>query len=61
MNEQKVLLKVEDLKLYYPVPGKGFGQVEYVKAVDNVSFEVHEGEVFGIVGESGCGKSSLGA
>ena len=54
------LLRVEDLKIYYPVAGSGFGKKEFVKAVDRVSFEVKKGEVFGIVGESGCGKSTLG-
>ena len=49
------LLRVEDLKIYYPVAGSGFGKKEFVKAVDGVTFEV-----FGIVGESGCGKSTLG-
>lgn len=57
----KVLLKVEGLKKYFPIR-KGFfnTQVGDVKAVDNVSFEVFEGETLGIVGESGCGKSTTG-
>lgn len=55
----KVLLSVKDLKVYYPVR-KGFFKLKkaYVKAVDGVSFDVYEGEAFGIVGESGCGKST---
>ncbi len=56
-----VLLKVEDLKVYYPVKKKFLtGGRQYVRAVDGVSFDVLEGEIFGLVGESGCGKSTTG-
>ena len=51
------LLVVRGLKQYYPVKGGLGKEPSYVKAVDNVDFEVRRGEVFGIVGESGCGKS----
>ena len=49
-NNQEVLLKVENLRQY-------FGST---KAVDDVSFEIKKGEVFGLVGESGCGKTTTG-
>lgn len=56
-----VLLRVENLVKYFPVTSSGvFGQREYVHAVDDVSFTVRRGETFGIVGETGCGKSTLG-
>ena len=56
------LLEVNNLKIYYPLAKKSLFSNEpqkYVKAVDNVSFKVEQGNVLGIVGESGCGKSSL--
>jgi oligopeptide/dipeptide ABC transporter ATP-binding protein len=56
-----VLLQVENLKTYFPIK-KGFLKkiVGHVKAVDDISFEVMKGETFGLVGESGCGKSTTG-
>ncbi|WP_088008173.1 ABC transporter ATP-binding protein [Indiicoccus explosivorum] len=55
------LLKVEGLKKYFPVHSGVFGRVSgHVKAVDDISFFVNEGETLGIVGESGCGKSTTG-
>ncbi|MGN7478473.1 ABC transporter ATP-binding protein [Solibacillus silvestris] len=57
----KVLLKVENLKKYFPIRHGMFARhIGDVKAVDNVSFELFEGETLGIVGESGCGKSTTG-
>ncbi|GLH63094.1 MULTISPECIES: ATP-binding cassette domain-containing protein [Parageobacillus] len=54
-------LKVNHLKVYYPVRGGFFRRiVDYVKAVDDVSFELRQGETYGLVGESGCGKTTTG-
>ncbi len=63
MKERKdeVLLKVQNLKTYYPIKGGFFKRtVGNVKAVDDVSFEILKGETLGLVGESGCGKSTTG-
>ncbi len=55
-NNRKVLLRITDLKQWFPLKKKGM----YVKANDGISLDIYEGEVFGLVGESGCGKSTFG-
>ncbi|MGI6056925.1 MAG: ABC transporter ATP-binding protein [Bilifractor sp.] len=56
--EKKPLLKVEHLKQYFPV-SQGFHKIP-LKAVDDISFEIMPGETLGLVGESGCGKTTVG-
>jgi oligopeptide/dipeptide ABC transporter ATP-binding protein len=57
----EVLLRVENVKKYFPVRSSGFirQSKDYVHAVDDVSFELRRGETLGLVGETGCGKSTL--
>ena len=60
-SDGDVILKAENLMKHYPIrAGVLRRTVGHVKAVDGVSFELHRGETLGVVGESGCGKSSLG-
>ena len=59
-EQQKVILSVKNLKTYFDVTKGIFTKKQIVKAVDDVSFDVYENETFGLVGESGCGKTTLG-
>jgi peptide/nickel transport system ATP-binding protein len=55
------ILKVQNLKVYFPIKTNFFGKtISQFKAVDDVSFEIMKGETVGLVGESGCGKTTLG-
>ena len=60
-SEQKeVILQAQDVKKYFPIRGTMGRVVNHVKAVDGVSLELYRGETYGLVGETGCGKSTLG-
>jgi peptide/nickel transport system ATP-binding protein len=59
VDERKVLLGIQDLRVWFELRRFGFGVAGHVRAVDGVSFELHQGEAIAVVGESGCGKSSL--
>ncbi len=54
------LIEVRSLKMYFPVGNGIFGKRRQLKAVDDVSFDLYPGETFGLVGESGCGKTTVG-
>ena len=61
LSAKKPILEVRNLKTWFPTKTNFFGKpLEYVKAVNDVSFDVYEGETMGLVGESGCGKTTLG-
>lgn len=61
MNAQSPLLEVRNLKKHFPIRGGLFGRpVGAVQAVDGISFTIKQGETLGLVGESGCGKSTTG-
>lgn len=61
MAEKEVLLEVKNLSKYFTVDTNFFGKpTSTLKAVDDVSFKIYKGEAFGLVGESGCGKSTIG-
>ncbi|HAX69422.1 MAG TPA: ABC transporter ATP-binding protein [Anaerolineales bacterium] len=58
-KQRDVLLSIQDLHVWFELRRFGFGHAGYVKAVDGVTFDLHFGETIAIVGESGCGKTSL--
>ena len=61
LYKQEPILKVQNLKTYFPIKKVFFGGTSgYVKAVDNISFDVYPKETLGLVGESGCGKTTTG-
>ena len=60
MAEKTKLLEIKDLKKHFAVKNSGFGKKQTVKAVDGVTLDIYKGETLGLVGESGCGKTTTG-
>lgn len=61
LYKKEPILQVKNLKTYFPIRKGLFGKVtDYIRAVDDISFDVFPGETLGLVGESGCGKTTLG-
>ena len=58
-KRDEVLIKIRNLRVWFELRQRGFGRAGYVRAVDDVTFDVHHAEAIAVVGESGCGKSSL--
>ena len=55
------LLEVKDLKVHFPIRGGFFNTIQdHVRAVDGVSFQIEEGKTYGLIGESGSGKTTIG-
>ena len=59
VHNAEPLLQVQNLRKYYNQPGNWFGEHQQLRAVDGVSFDLHAGQTLGLVGESGCGKSTI--
>ena len=60
MNDEKTILYVSHISKFFQTSGTILRKKRYIKAVDDVSFSLKEGETLGIVGETGCGKTTLG-